>query len=137
MPIVYVSGKFDGTITLVDKDYPYSQWIDKKLAKQREDYKKPNVTLWLEIENKQDPISPLVIPITNLDVYEGAIKFSQNEMSFTVVFDGKAKVNVHKDTKAAIDAGEKAKATGMAINGAQHGFDNPMEISLTVQSKKL
>lgn len=137
MPTVYVGGKFEGTITLVDKDYPYTQWIDKKLAKQREDYKKPNLSLWLEIENKEDPISPLAIPITNLDVYEGSIKFSQNEMKFTIEFDGKAKVNVHKDAKAAIDAGEKAKATAIAINGAQQGFDNPMEISLTVQSKKL
>jgi len=137
MPTVYVGGKFEGTITLTDKDYPYSQWTDKKLAKQREDYKKPNLSLWLEIENKEDAISPLAIPVTNLDVYEGSMKCSQSDMKFTFEFDGKAKVNVHKDTKAAIDAGEKAKATGFTVNGAQQGFENPVEISLVIQSKKL
>ena len=137
MPTVYVGGKFEGTITLADTDYPYKQWIDKKLAKEREDYKKPKLSLWLEMENKEDPISPLVIPVTNLDVYEGAIKFSQNEMKFTIDFDGKAKVNVHKDVKTAIDAGEKGKATAIAINGAEQGFDTPIEINLTIQSKKL
>lgn len=137
MPSAYVGGKFQGTIKLVDKDYPYSDWIDKKLAKQREDYEKPNLSLWLEIENTEDPISPLAIPITNLDIYEGTIKFSQNGMAFTIEFDGKAKVNVHKDTKAAIDAGKKAKATAISINGTQQDFDNPIEINLIVQSKKL
>jgi hypothetical protein len=58
-------------------------------------------------------------------------------MKFTFEFDGKAKVNVHKDTKSAIDAGEKAKATGFTVNGAQQGFENPVEISLVIQSKKL
>lgn len=137
MPTVYVGGKFEGTITLTDKDYPYSQWTDKKLAERREDYKKPNLSLWLEIENKEDPISPLAIPVTNLDVYEGSMKCSQSDMKFTFEFDGKAKVNVHKDTKAAIDAGEKAKATGFTVNGEKQGFENPVEISLVIQSKKL
>jgi len=137
MPTVYVGGKFEGAITLTDKNYPYSQWTDKKLAKQREDYKKPNLSLWLEIENKEDPISPLAIPVTNLDVYEGSMKCSQSDMKFTFEFDGKAKVNVHKDTKAAIDAGEKAKATAFTVNGAQQGFENPVEISLVIQSKKI
>jgi hypothetical protein len=75
--------------------------------------------------------------VNNLDVYEGGMKCSQNGMKFTFEFDGKAKVNVHKDTKTAIDAGETAKATGFAINGAQHNFENPIQISLVIQSKKL
>jgi len=137
MPTVYIGGKFEGTITLPDKDYPYNQWTDKGLAKEREEYKKPNLSLWLEIENKNDPISPLAIPVTNLDVYEGSMKCAQSDMTFTFEFDGKAKANVHKDTKAAIDAGEKAKATGFTVNGAQQSFENPVEISLVIQSKKL
>lgn len=137
MSTVYVGGKLEITITLTDKDYPYDCWTDKKLAKQREEYKQPNLSLWLEIENKEDPISPLSIPVTNFDVYEGTMKCSQSDMKFTFEFDGKAKVNVHKDTKAAIDAGEKAKATGFIVNGAQQDFENPVEISLAIQSKKL
>ena len=137
MPNIYVSGKFTCSIELSDKDYPYTDWVDKKLAKQREEYEKPNLSLWLEIENKDDSMSPLAIPITNQDVFEGSIKYSQNGMKFTLEFDGKAKVSVHKDTKKAIDDGEKPLATGIAINGAQHSFDQPMTQSLEISSKKI
>ncbi len=137
MPAIYVGGKFTASVTLEDKDYPYKQWTDAKLAKQREEYKKPNITLWLQIENKDDPISPLAIPVTNLDVYEGSLKTSQNGLTFTIEFDGKAKPTVHKDTKTAVDAGQTAMATSIAINGTQHSFETPLKIELTVQSKKL
>lgn len=137
MPIVYVAGKFSSIVKLKDKDYPYSEWVDKDLAKQREEYEKPNLSLWLEIENKEDEVSPFAIPVTNLDVYEGSINCTQSGMSFTLEFDGKAKVNVHKDTKAAIDKGEKPKAIGMAVNGASQDFEEPLEVQLAVQSKKI
>jgi hypothetical protein len=137
MPVIYVSGNFVGSVILENKDYPYSEWIDTSLKNEREERNKPTLTLWLEIENKDDPISPFTIPVSNLDVYEGGLKVSQSELTFTVNFDGKAKPSVHKDTKAAIDAGGVALATGVAINGAQHLFQTPLPVSLKIQSKKL
>jgi hypothetical protein len=137
MPAVFVGGKFEGVITLSSKDYPYSEWVDKNLAREREEYEKPNLSLWLEIENKDDPVSALTIPVTNLDVYEGGMKCSQADMKFTFEFNGKAKVNVHKLTKAAIDSGQKVRVTGFSVNGAQQDFENPVEITLLIQSKKL
>jgi hypothetical protein len=137
MPSVYVSGKFKGTVELEDTEYPYSEWTDDELAKKRESFKKPNLILWLKIENEADPISPLMIDIQDLNVYEGVFKFSQVGMLFTVEFDGKAKPTVHKDTKVAVDAGKSAQVDSMSKNGASHSFSSIEESSFVIQSKKL
>ena len=137
MPVVYVGGQFSVTVTLPDKKLPYKDWIDRKLAAEREKFKKPNLMLWLQIEDKEDPISPLAIPVSDLDLYEGVMKVTQDGMTFHFEFDGKAKVTVHKDTKAAVDAGEKAHATSISVNGRRHPLGEPMDIGLVIQSKKL
>lgn len=137
MPAVYLSGKFNCEITLVKDDYPYSDWIDDNLAQERQAYERPNLGLWLQIENTDDNISPFAIPVTELDIYEGAFNCSRNGLTFKFEFDGKAKVNVNKDTKAAVDRGEKPKATEVSINGASYSFDQPVEVSFIIQSKKL
>lgn len=137
MPIIYVSGKFSATVLLQDKDYPYQDWIDKKLTKKRTENDKPISGIWLEIENAEDPVSPFTIPLTNLDVYEGGINSTQSEMNFTMIFEGKAKVNVHKLTKEALDKGGVALATAISINGAQQELAKAQKTDLQIQSKKL
>lgn len=65
------------------------------------------------------------------------MKCTQDGMKFTFEFSGKAKVNVTKETKAAVDAGEKPKPTGIMINGAEAVYETDSELTLVVQSKKL
>lgn len=136
MPAVYIGGKFNIEVNLDSEEYPYDHWVDNELAEQRAEYDRPNLSIWFEIENKLDEISPLSIPVTNLDIYEGEFRFTNEELNFQITFNGKAKATVSKDVKAAIDAGKTSRITGLAINGAEYTVDIA-EHGLTVQSKKL
>lgn len=54
MPAVYVSGTFVGVVELQDKDYPYSDWTNIELAKEREGYDRPNLALWLRYPTRKN-----------------------------------------------------------------------------------
>ena len=137
MPAVYLDGSFSNVVQFSAKNSTFNDWADKKLAKQRDEYKKPNIILWLKIENDSEPIAPFAIPITNYDLYEGQMSCNQDGMNFKFEFNGKAKVNVQKDTKQAIDAGKVAKVSGIAINGAEYPFEETLPISVIISSKKI
>lgn len=137
MPSIFVAANEEFHITLKDKDHPYKSWIDKKLAKQREEYKKPNIILWFEIENKIDPIAPFAIPVTDLDVYEGVMNYEQNELAFKLTFRGKAKANVNSETKKVIDSGQTAELASVSINGEGYAFENAIKTKAIFQSRKM
>lgn len=136
MPTIYVAGSFKTSIDLKDDDTTYEFWTDKKLAKEREGVW-PNLTLWLEIENAEEPISPFTIPVSVTEVYDGHMTCIQTGKSFQFEFNGKAKATVHKVTKAAVDEGKKPMASAIAVNGSQKEFEEKQAINLVVQSKKL
>jgi len=120
MPIVYVAGNLDVEVELgSDDDFAYEQWTDESLKKQRQEYKRPNISLWLEAPNPEDAISPYAIPVTELDMYEGVLSVSQKSRIFTLSFKGAAKVNAHKDVKSCVDSGGAFKLVGVSVNGQQ------------------
>lgn len=136
MPVVYVSGKLEVQVDLgKDDDFEFEQWTDADLKEQRKSYKKSTVGLQLESQNPEDEISPFALPISDLDMYQGALRVSQSGREFIFSFDGAAKVNAHKDTKAAVDGGAKFQLTGVSINGQQVGVTKKAS-ELTIQSKK-
>lgn len=137
MPAVYLEGNFSNIVQFASKSSTFNDWADKKLAKQRDEYKKPNIILWLKIENESEPIAPFAIPITNYDLYEGHMSCVQDGMSFKFEFKGKAKANVQKDTKQAVDAGKVARVSGIAVNGAEFAFEETLPITVIFSSKKI
>lgn len=138
MPNVFVGGKVSFSITLPkDADFTFEQWTDKDLAKQRQEYKRPNVGLWFEIPNKKDKICPFAIPVYETGIYEGNFEVSQSGRTFTFSFDGKAKADVHKDTKAQLEKGQVPKLVGVSINGQSFSPDKPIPAELAIQLKKL
>ena len=138
MPAVYVSGKFKAKITLTnDQDFLIEEWNDKKLAAERRESKKPNLSLWIEIPNPEDEVSPFAVPLNDIDLYDGVFTYDQDGNNFSITFDGKAKATVHKSTKEAIDAGHKGLVSSISVNGAGYGFDEPLPCDLIIQSKKI
>lgn len=138
MPNVFVSGKVSFSITLPkDADFTFRQWTDKSLAKDRKEYNRSNLGLWFEIPNKKDEISPYAIPVNETGIYEGNFEVTQSGRTFTFLFDGKAKADVHKDTKAQIEKGKAPKLVGVSVNGQQFSPDEPIPAELAIQLKKL
>jgi len=138
MPFVFVSGNLDLSVSLTkDDDFLIKEWKDKKLAKQRAEYEKPNLGLWLELENSKDPSTPLPIPIYELDIYEGEFIATQSGNEFNFKFNGKAKVTVHKSTKDHLDNGALAKLHSVSINGASYNFEEPKSVDFQISSKKI
>lgn len=136
MPSIYISGKLEVEVDLPkDEKYLYKQWTDKKLALQRKEYDNPCISMWFQIENIDEPISPFTFTLSDLDIYEGILKFEQNERKFKFVFDGKAKSSVHKLTKDEIDKGRKPLLNSVVINGEGFSIDE-RETNLLIQSKK-
>jgi hypothetical protein len=136
MPAVYVETNFEATVNLTsDDDFVYGEWTDKKLAKERVEYKKPNKGVWFQIANPEDAVEVFPIPITENDVYEGGIEIAQDGRKFTFKVNLKAKVNVHKTTKEKIDLGITPKLTGLSINGQEYPVE--MSADIKVQSKKI
>jgi hypothetical protein len=138
MPFVFVSGNLELTVTLTkDDDFLLKEWKDKKLAKQRAEYEKPNLGLWLELENLKNTSTSLPIPIYELDIYEGEFIATQSGNEFNFKFNGKAKASVHKSTKEQTDTGALAKLHSVSINGASYNFDEPKSVDLQISSKKI
>jgi hypothetical protein len=136
MPYVYVSGKTEFEVEVgKENEFIYKQWTSKKLSSQRKEYKKPCISFWYELENLIEPISPFVVVVTELDLYEGIFTTMQNGRKFKFEFDGKAKTSVHKLTKIEIDKGRKPKLTGVNINGDGISIEG-LSDSLIIQSKK-
>ena len=136
MPAIYAATQFDATVNLTaDDDFVYGEWTDKKLAKERLEYKKPNKGIWLQIVNPEDAVEVFPIPITENDIYDGSIDISQNGRSFTFKVNLKAKVNVHKTTKEKIDQGLLPNLTGLSINGQEYPVD--IKVDVTLHSKKI
>lgn len=121
MPTAYVSGSFEAVVTFSSsKEWSYKQWIDQKEAMARKEYGHSNLTVWFEISNPEDPISPFTVPVHAEDFYEGTLTFIQSGLKFIISFDGKAKATVHKLTLAKINEGVgMLNLTGLDINGAQ------------------
>jgi len=120
MPAIYAATQFEATVNLTaDDDFVYGEWTDKKLAKERLEYKKPNKGIWLQIVNPDDAVEVFPFPITENDIYDGSIDISQNGRNFTFKVNLKAKVNVHKTTKEKIDQGLLPNLTGLSINGQE------------------
>lgn len=138
MPAVYVSGKFTAKVSLTkDQDFLIEEWNNKKLAAERLESKRPNLSIWIEIPNPEDEVSPFAVPLNDIDRYDGVFKYDQDGNNFLITFDGKAKATVHKSTKEAIDAGHKGVVASISVNGAGYGFDQPLPCELTIQSKKI
>jgi hypothetical protein len=140
MPIVYVAGQFRGVIDLSDHGYPYDDWIDPELRERREEYGHSYVSIWVEIDNPNDPISPFAFDIPDQGVYEGGMSLTQDKGVFTLEFSGKAKVSVTKETRARIDGGLQsgdAKVTSFSVNGASGCLEVPTPVMFIVQSKKI
>ncbi len=138
MPNVFVGGKVSFSVTIPkDDDFTFKQWTDKSLAKQRKQYNRPNLGLWFEIPNAKDKISPFAIPVNETEVYEGNFEVSQSGRTFTFIFDGKAKADVHKDTKAQIEKGKAPVLVRVSINGQGFAPDEPIPAELAIQLKKL
>ncbi len=136
MPFVFVSGKFSTKVDLPnDEDFTYGEWTDKKLAKQRKEYEQPNMGLWFEFVDADDETKTYPVPLYENDVYDGSLAVVQSGRSFTFSFDGKAKVNVHKNTKALIDSGQIPPLTSVSLNGQGYGVDQTIT-GLAIQSKK-
>jgi hypothetical protein len=136
MPTLYVTGKMAFEIE-VPKDYDniYKGWTSKKLAAERKKYNHPSVTLWLEMKNDEDPISPLVVVVGDDNIYEGELRVEQKGRTFKFIFDGKAKTFVHKMTKDELDKGRIPLLNSVSINGVGMSID-AREITLQLQSKK-
>ncbi len=136
MPTIYVSANFEASIDLdADQDFTFGEWTDKKLAKERDEYKKPNKGIWLEITNPEDSSEVFPIPVTDKDVYDGVLDVVRDGRNFLFKFNGKAKVSVHKLTKEKIDLGLKPKVSGLMINGQQSPVDIPIDVE--IGSKKI
>ena len=138
MPNVFVGGKVSFSITIPkDDDFTFKQWTDKSLADQRRGYKRSNLGLWFEIPNAKEPISPLAIPVEETGVYEGNFEVNQSGRTFTFIFDGKAKADVHKDTKTQLEKGKVPMLVRVSINGQGYSPDEPISTELAIQLKKL
>jgi hypothetical protein len=136
MPTIYVSTNFETSITLAaDDDFVFNQWTDKKLPKEREEYEKPNKGIWLQIVNPNDQVEVFPIPITEKDIYEGALDVKRDGRKFSFFLNGKAKVSIHKTTKERLDSGLTPKVAGLMINGQEYPVDLPIEA--LIQSKKI
>lgn len=136
MPTVYVSTNFEASVTLAaDDGFVFSEWTDKKVAKEREEYEKPNKGVWLQIVNPDDEVEVFPIPITEKDVYEGVFDVKRDGRKFSFCLNGKAKVTIHKTTKEKLDSGLTPKVSGLMINGQQYEVDLP--IDAVIQSKKI
>lgn len=136
MPTVYVSTNFEASINLAaDDDFVFGEWTDKKLAKEREEYEKPNKGIWLQIVNPNDGVEVFPIPITEKDIYEGSLDVERDGRKFSFSMNGKAKVSIHKTTKEKLDLGLSPKVAGLMINGQEYAVDLP--IDALIQSKKI
>jgi hypothetical protein len=136
MPTVYVSANFETSVELTaDDDFILGEWTNKKLAKERKEYDKPNKGLWLQITNPEDEVDVYPIPVNEGDIYDGALEVTQSGKKFTFSFNGKAKVSIHKTTKEKLDLGLIPRVNGLMINGQSYGVDLP--IQAVIQAKKI
>lgn len=118
MPVVCISGKSEIQVDLGKDDaFEFEQWTDADLKHRRHSYKKRTIGLLFEAQDQEDYISPFALPMTDLDMYQGALSVSQSGRKFIFSFDGAAKVNAHKDTKTAVDRGAELQLTGVSVNG--------------------
>jgi len=136
MPAIYISGKLDFEID-IDKDYNniYKSWTNNKLSAERKEYNHPLISLWFQLNNLEDPISPFTVIVSNLDMYEGSLTVEKSGRKFRFTFDGKAKTSAHKLTKDEIDKGRIPLLNSVIVNGEDMSIDE-RETTLVIGSKK-
>lgn len=135
MPIIYISAKSEIELN-VQYENILKAWTSKKLRDERRKYNHPFIMLWFSIENLDDPISPFTFIITDKDIYEGNLGEEHKGKKFKIIFNGKAKVFIHKRVKVEIDRGRIPYLTCIDING--QGFQiEPFDTNLKINTSIL
>jgi len=140
MPTLYASGSIEIHINLPDdedNEFIFNEWTDVELASKRSEFGRPNVGVWLQSENDNDPLEPFVIPINENDAYEGALISKNNGRDFLIQLNGKFKTNVTKETKAAFGEGKKFRISAVSINGQSYDVENDLALEINIQEKKI
>ena len=82
MPIIYVHLNFQTEVNLLDDNFTYKEWTNKKLADERKKYNRPNKGIWLELNDDETSAESYPVAITESEIYEGDMAIERNDRSF-------------------------------------------------------
>jgi hypothetical protein len=135
MPIIYVHLNFQTEVNLLDDNFTYKEWTNKKLADERKKYNRSNKGIWLELNDDETSAESYPVAITESEIYDGDMAIERNDRSFFFNVDIKAKVNIHKLVKEKIDKGNQPTLDALSINGQQRSVKG--EIKVIISDRKL